>query len=249
MKKKSKNTARFIPLDSLYDFLEVTKDQSLKIAFELHPSVKDLIESQGIPHTAVFKLEINGKEETLDYNVQDGDKIIAYPFDSVEIDSVDKIYSQPSSFIVDQHLGKLAKTLRLLGFDTSFDKSWNDRDIIQRSNKEQRMILTRDIELLKNGSTNYGYWIRSTNPDQQIKELFKRFILADKINPFTRCMKCNGILHKVNLNEVEDRVPPKVKEWHSDFFECSTCKQIYWRGSHYKKLEQMVNKLIELSSE
>lgn len=241
------NKAILIANGSLGDFLDLTETHRHIVFFELHPSAKDLIEAQGIPHTALFKLEINGKEKTLDYNLQDGDEISVYPFETVNKNTFDPIFSSPTSFIVDVHLGKLARTLRLLGFNAQFNTSWDDDDIIRLSNSAHGMILTRDIELLKNGDTKYGYWIRSTDPDQQIKELFQRFSLRNQIKPFSRCMKCNGLLEKVRPDEVEDRIPPKVKKWHSIFYKCSNCGQVYWKGSHFNKLEQKVAALIKQS--
>lgn len=232
MKKESKRFAILTLVGSLQDFVPGCK-QSLKLNFELQPSVKDMVEAKGIPHTAVFKLEINGKEESFDYNLQHGDRVKVYPFESVDEKKFDSIFSCPTAFIADVHLGKLAKTLRLLGFDTAFDKNGDDTAIVRQSSLQRRMILTRDIELLKNGKTRYGYWVRSTNPDQQIRELFTRFSLADKMKPFSRCMNCNGILSKKELDKVKDRIPLKVKRWNNDFWECGGCGKVYWRGSHF----------------
>lgn len=231
-------------IGSLQDFPAPSGTQdSIEVSFELQPSVKDAIEAEGIPHTAIFGVTINGKQQGLDYNLRDGDEIVAYPFEEVNHTKLDPIFSAPEAFICDVHLGKLTKTLRLLGFDTLFDNQWDDEKIIRQSNRQRRMILTRDLELLKNGSTQYGYWVRSTDPDRQIEELFQRFFLSDNIDPFTRCMKCNGFLNKVPLDQVSDRVPPKVKQWHSDYRQCESCGQVYWQGSHYEKLKKKVNQL------
>lgn len=246
MYKELKNNAKLKPHGSLWDFLEPRKDKFLQIDFELHPSAKDLIESQGIPHTAIFKLEINGRKEDLGYNLRDGDEISIYPFEDVNKDSLDPLFVRPTCFIVDVHLGKLAKTLRLLGFDARSNKQWKEEALIKMSNQERCMIITRDCELLKNGNTQYGYWVRSTDPDRQIRELFERFSLSKQINPFSRCMKCNGKLRTVSLEDVAERVPPKVKEWHSIFFECANCGQVYWKGSHYEKLKKKVKELTKL---
>ncbi len=107
------------------------------------------------------------------------------------------------------------------------------------------MILTRDLELLKNGRSRYGYWVRSTDPDDQVIELFERFNLSDKIKPFTRCMKCNGPLEQASLEEIDEKVPPKVKKWHSKYWQCSSCDQVYWQGSHFKDLQQKVDELLK----
>lgn len=230
---------------SLRDFLKEKqqKNPPLNIPFELNPSVKDLIESQGIPHTAIFKLEINKEERPLDYNVRDGDKITPYPFEQVDSATLDDIFVSPSKFVLDVHLGKLAKTLRLFGLDTSWNTDRKETEILHLSNQQQRMILSRDIGLLRNGEARYGYWIRATDPDRQIHELFERFNISDHIAPFSRCMKCNGVLEETELSQVEERVPPKVREWHSLFYECRNCHKVYWKGSHYKKLQEKVRSL------
>jgi len=252
MKKSKTPKATLIAKGSLQNFLHRSRNNeeytSVDLVFELHPPVKDLIESQGIPHTAIFKLTVNGQENSLDYNVQKGDQIAVYPFERVDKSNIDLIFSEPTSFIVDIHLGKLLKTLRLLGFDAASNESWDDMDIIRKSNEEHRMILTRDVELLKNGDTRFGYWVRAQDPDQQIQELFHRFSLANHLDPFSRCMKCNGLLEEVPLSKVNDQVPPKVKKWHSQFFQCQNCKQVYWKGSHYEKLQQKVDALKKISS-
>lgn len=236
--------ATLTAIGSLQDFPAMSGTQEpIEITFELQPSVKDTIEAEGIPHTAIFSVAINGKQQRLNYNLRDGDNIVAYPFEEVDHKKLDPTFFAPETFICDVHLGKLTKTLRLLGFDTRFDNQWDDEEIIRRSNRQKCMILTRDLELLKNGSTRYGYWVRSTDPDRQIEELFHRFSLSDSTDPFTRCMKCNGILHKVALDQVSDRVPPKVKQWHSNYWQCESCQQVYWQGSHYDKLKEKVNKL------
>lgn len=228
---------------SLNDFLEISEPASaVTIEFELSPSVKDQVESQGIPHTAVQRLEINGIQQNWSYNLCNGDEITLYPYSRDS--SCAPIFRKPKQFIADVHLGKLANTLRLLGFDTIFNTDWSDKEIIERSNNEQRMILTRDLGLLKDGAAQYGYWIRSTDPDVQITELFQRFELSLFVAPFTRCMKCNGQLQQVDLATVKDDVPAKVQDWHSDYWQCRNCEQVYWQGSHFKQLQQKVEKLV-----
>ena len=241
------NKAYLTAIGSLQDFLDANSTgKRFPVSFKMHPAAKDLIESQGIPHTAIFKLEVNGTQKSLNYNVKEGDHIVIHPFDSVESSAFDPIYTTPESFIADVHLGKLVKTLRLLGFDTAFNQEWDDETIIARSNEKQRMILTRDLELLKHGDTNWGYWVRATNPDKQIEELFERFQLTEHLHPFTRCMECNGILQQTDLESIKELVPPKVQEWHSTYWQCSNCEQVYWQGSHFKKLKQKVERLKNL---
>ncbi len=232
---------------SLNDFLhKEPKDQSLLTAyFELNPSVMDLIESKGIPHTAIFKIKVNGATESREYNVVSGDKVEIFPFEMVDPNNFEPIFSCPSAFIADSHLAKLGRNLRLLGLDTLIHKEVKKRETIRLSNTEKYMILTRDLGLLRHGSTRYGYWVRSEDPTLQLEEILSRFELKKRLQPFSRCMSCNGCLEETTLNEVRKNVPPKVKEWCDRFHRCKKCGKVYWKGSHYDKLKEKVKRLIE----
>lgn len=244
MKTPSKS-AFFNIHGSLRDFPGIdSTSEPFRVSFELSPAVKDLIEAQNIPHTAVFKWEINGRQCKASRNVKDGDVIDVYPFELVDAEKVDPFHRSPASFAADVHLRRLTKTLRLLGIDTAWNREWDDADLVQASNREQRMILTRDVGLLKRGETRFGYWVRSQDPDRQIKEITGRFEISDNLQPFSRCMECNGLLQTVDKKEVEDKVPPKVKEWHSLFHRCRNCHKIYWQGSHFEKLKEKVQELL-----
>ena len=231
---------------SLNDFLqdESTDMSLLTLPFELNPSVKDLIESKGIPHTAVFKIKVNGVTESPDYNVVSGDEVDIFPYELVDPNNFDPIFSCPSAFLADSHLAKLGRNLRLLGLDTFIAEVSKDRETIQRSNSEKRMILTRDLNLLQQGSTRYGYRVRSEDPDRQLEEVLSRFDLKNRLQPFSRCMACNGFLEETDLDEVRDQVPPKVKEWCDQFHRCTNCGKVYWKGSHYDKLKEKVDRVL-----
>lgn len=232
---------------SLTDFLSGEKVEkcSLTVSFELNPSIKDLIEAEGIPHTALYKIKANNKEKGLSYNVESGDNIDAFPFEMVDPENIDSIYSSPSAFIANGHLAKLGRNLRLLGLDTLIEDKAGDIEIIRISNNDKRMILTRDLDLLRHGSAKYGYWMRNEQPDRQLQEILSRFDLQDKLKPFSRCMACNGQLEETTLSEVSDKVPPKVKEWCKQFHRCKSCGKVYWKGSHYDKLKERVEQLVE----
>lgn len=231
---------------TLQDFLskEQQSRELLQLSFELNPSAKDLLEAQGIPHTAVFQLFINGQLNPLNQNIRDGDVLVAYPFSATSQEKIDSVFYSPKSFLADVHLGKLSKTLRLLGIDVQPAIDLSKQEIIQLSNSNKKMILTRNIQLLKNSKTLFGYWVRSTDPDTQVGEIFQRFKIISKVAPFSRCMECNGILQEVPLQKVRGKVPPKVQEWHDAFYKCTTCSRVYWQGSHYQKLKQKVSMLI-----
>ncbi len=208
------------------------------------PAIKDAIEAIGIPHPEVDLILVNNKSVDFTYRLQSGDRVAVYPvFELLNIRSVSHLRPKPLRrirFILDVNLGKLARNLRLLGFDTLFQNNYKDKEIIAIAQKEQRLILTRDIELLKNKRVNRGYWVRSTDPDKQIKEILFKFDLFDQIHPFTRCLVCNGLLKKVPKNEVIEHLPPKTKVHFDEFYQCTDCGKIYWRGSHFKRMNEMI---------
>ncbi|MCD4696611.1 MAG: Mut7-C RNAse domain-containing protein, partial [Bacteroidales bacterium] len=141
-----------------------------------------------------------------------------------------------TKFILDVHLGKLARYLRMLGFDTLYENNYPDPQIIDIAKKEKRIILTRDVGILKNSAVTHGYWVRSQNPREQLREVITRFDLSVNIKPLFRCMECNGIIEKVDKKEIIDQLKPKTKKYFNEFFRCTQCKKVYWEGSHYKKM-------------
>ena len=234
----------------LNDFLpSVRKKESFSFSYKGDPSVKDLIESLGVPHTEVDMILVNGRSVDFSYKPAGEDHISVYPvFESLDITEVTHLRNKPlrtTKFIPDVHLGKLARYLRLLGFDTYFNTDINDNEIINISLSERRIILTRDRQLLKNKLVMHGYWVRSANPAGQVKEVVARFDLKNSIKPFTRCMECNGIIESVPGKEIEDRLLPKTKEYYTVFRECRECSRIYWEGSHYDNMKKQIQKILD----
>lgn len=148
-------------------------------------------------------------------------------------------------FILDVHLGKLAKFLRLFGFDASCDTDLNDLEIIRFSLSESRIILTRDKDLLLSKDVINGYRILSQKPDEQLKEVFRKYDLANHINPFTRCTICNGLLEEVPKEEIIHRLFPGTSEFYSEFKMCEQCSRIYWEGSHYERMRKYIDSVIK----
>ena len=176
-----------------------------------------------------------------------GDRVAVYPmFEAIDVSNIIRLRPKPlrdPKFILDVHLGKLARYLRLLGFDSLYLNTYTDDEIINVAAKESRIILTRDRGLLKNKIVTHGYWLRSTNFKEQIKETLSRFDLKDKIKPFTRCLECNGEIAEIEKSKVEKKLPPKAKQYYHVFFICKDCKNIYWKGSHYEKMQAFIEEL------
>jgi uncharacterized protein with PIN domain len=218
-------------------------------AFDVPGSVKDVIESCGVPHTEVDLILANGESVGFSYRVADGDRISVYPvFESFDISPILRVRSQPLRrvrFVLDGHLGTLARHLRLLGFDSLWSNAWADRELVAISTDQHATLLTRDRGLLKHRAVTHGYCVRSTDPRGQLREVIRRFHLADRVAPFTRCMRCNGLLEAVKKADVEHRLPPRTRE-HFDYYRtCTGCQQIYWQGAHYRRLVEIVEEARE----
>lgn len=211
------------------------------------PSVKYVIEAEGIPHTEIDLILVNGKSVGFEYKVQQDDEISVYPvFESMDISSVVHIVNRPlrcTKFVVDVHLGKLAKYLRMLGFDTLYRNDYMDQEIVDISVSEKRVILTRDLFLLKIKEVSHGYFVRNTDPEKQIVEVISRFDLYAQIKPLTRCIECNDIVTKISKSEICHKLEPKTKMYYNEFYKCTKCNKIYWKGSHYERMYRFIEKL------
>jgi len=212
-------------------------------------TIKDAIESYGIPNTEVDLIIKNGEPVHFQYLLKDRDRIAVYPkFESFDISSLNVLRDTPLrsvNFILDVHLGRLARYLRLCGFDAYYQNTLEDQKIIDIAENENRIILTRDIGILKNSRVTHGYWLRSDNPKIQLKEVIKRFDLYDKINLFTMCTVCNGKLKKVRKETIQEYLLPGTKSYYNEFYQCINCKKIYWKGSHYYHMKKEIKKILK----
>ena len=214
-------------------------------AFDGRASIKDVVESLGVPHTEVDLLLVNGDAVDFSYNVQDGDEISVYPpFAALDVSHINRVGMEPPEprFVLDIHLGKLASYLRLLGFDALFPEDYDDANLARISAEQDRITLTRDRGLLKRGNVTYGFCPRSTDPSQQLLEVLRRYELFDQLNPFSRCLRCNGSLKPVAKEQIIERLEPKTKLYYHDFQICEDCRQIYWQGSHFEHLESFIER-------
>ena len=225
----------------LNDFLpEDKKKCSFIYTFQGRPSIKDAIEAIGVPHPEVDLIVVNGDSVGFNHIIKDQESIAVYPvFESFDISPIVRLREKPLRiirFILDINLGKLTRWLRWLGFDSRMEKNVSDRTIVDLARQDKRIILTRDQGLLKIKEVTHGYWVRTTDPEEQLTEVIKRFDLTKQFKPFTRCMVCNGLINQIDKAEVIDQLLPKTKSKFTHFFHCTSCFKIYWQGSHYKKL-------------
>jgi uncharacterized protein with PIN domain len=206
-------------------------------------SVKDMIESLGVPHTEIDLILVNGQSADFDYLVRDGDRISVYPvFEALDIAPLLRVRPKPlrtTSFVLDVHLGGLANYLRMLGFDTLYDRHAGDRELAEVAARG-RILLTRDRGLLKRNTVTHGYCVRSKRPMDQTVEVLRRFDLVSQINPFVRCLHCNGMLEPVEKEKVEHRLEENTMRSYEEFALCQACDRVYWKGSHYDAMKRQV---------
>jgi len=230
--------------EELNDFLP---PQRRKVTFthELtrRTSVKDLIESFGVPHTEVEIILANGQSVDFSYIVQAGDRISVYPrFESLDISPLMRLREKPlrdPRFVVDANLGQLARYLRLLGFDATYRNSFTDAEVAQIASEEKRIVLTRDRALLQHKIITHGYFVRAVKPREKVREILARLDLYRTLRPFTRCLRCNGELETVDKEAVLQQLEPKTKKYYARFRRCKACGQAYWKGSHFNRMEKL----------
>ena len=216
------------------------KQRTIQLVLYGNPAVKDVIESLGVPHTEFEFITVNGEIVNLSYRLNSNDHINVYPhffqFDVSGITNDD--YRRPvhHKFIIDVHLGKLNTLLRMLGFDCYYRNNLEDKEIIEIACMEDRIVLSRDIGIFKNGKVKWGYFPRSQDPKIQLKEILDRYDLRSKIKPLSRCMNCNGKIILVDKKQILDDLKENTKLYYHDFYVCKDCKKTYWKGSHYHKM-------------
>ena len=231
--------AGFTFIDELNDFLpHYRKNTPFILEFEPHQSLKHLIESLGVPHTEFERVLVNGQVTDSTKRLRDGDHVAVYPADSP--------LEGESGFILDNHLGQLATYLRMLGFDCLYRNDYQDDELARVSTEEGRVLLTRDRQLLMRKVIRRGYCIHQTDPRLQAAELLRRFKLFGQVKPFQRCLRCNSPLQPVAKQDIIERLELLTKKYYDEFRICPSCDQIYWKGSHFEHMQQMI---LEMASQ
>lgn len=154
-------------------------------------------------------------------------------------------------FLVDAMLGNIAKKLRLLGFDSEYFSDIDDSELIQKAKNEQRVLISRDHELITRAKNNGipSIYISTENEIEQFLEILQ--IVPLKFNKITgdtaRCTKCNSITLPITKSEIENKIPQGVLEYNEKFWQCKNCDQIYWEGTHIKNLQKFMDKITSQS--
>jgi uncharacterized protein with PIN domain len=220
--------------------------------FTRRTSTKNLIESFGVPHTEIGGIRADCGNVTFDHVIEHRTRLDISPLcPPVNVLAPSTLRPEPLPairFLVDMNVAKLAAKLRMAGFDTLYNPQWGDHDLAEIAEKQQCIILTRDIMLLKRNKVTYGHLVREVNPKKQLAETIAYYGLFDSIRSLTRCMRCNGLLAPVAKEEIQDKLEPLTRKYYQTFHRCSSCFQVYWPGSHHDAMVEELGRLNNYTS-
>jgi hypothetical protein len=209
--------------------------------------VKDTLESLGGPHPQIDQVLVNGEPAGFDRLLAPGDRVAAFPpFRRLDVSAVSPVHlprPPEARFLLDGHLGRLARHLRLLGLAADHRAEADDATLAAAAAAEDRILLTRDLGLLKRAVVRRGYRVRATDPFDQAVEVVRRFDLAGRMAPFTRCLPCGARLEEATAEEAAGRVPPGVAARHATYRCCPACGRLYWAGTHFRRLAVLVDRI------
>lgn len=202
------------------------------------PSLKHVLEGAGIPHPEVDWVRVDGEPAELTAAVRAGSV--------VDVGSAVRRVCEGEAwrFVLDCHLGRLVKHLRLLGFDVVYERRAEDAWLAEVSANERRWLFTRDKGLLFRSAVERGYLVRSPQPRDQLAEVLRRHDCRDTAKPLSRCLECNAVLFVEELAKGLAEAPPKTRIWCREYWRCPGCGRLYWKGSHYDRLISAVNDLL-----
>lgn len=242
-------TAIFRFYEELNDFLPpAQRGRDIAVPCARAATTKHMIEALGVPHTEVELVLVNGESSDFARILRDGDRVSVYPtFERLDVTPLLRVREFPlrtPRFVADAHLGGLAHLLRLAGFDTLYDNHFEDSEIARISVAEDRIVLTRDRELLKRREITHGCYVRAIKPSLQVREIFDRLDLVRSARPFSLCLDCNVPLHPIGKADVDGRVPEGVLGRYERFVTCDQCRRVFWEGSHWKRMRALVDDLL-----
>ena len=239
------STAEFRFYEELNDFLAPRlRKTAFPIGIDRGRSVKDAVESAGVPHTEIDLILVDGVSVGFGHLLHGGERVAVYPvFERLDIAPLQHLRPAPlrePRFVIDTHLGKLARHLRLAGFDSLWRNDYDDQEIAALALAEHRIVLTRDCNLLKRRAVERGHFVRATDAELQLAEVIRVFQLEGMLRPFSRCRECNVALVDADKSEVTERLPERVRESYDRFMRCPGCGRVYWEGTHYERLKRML---------
>lgn len=232
----------------LNDFLsKEQKQHGFEYSFLGKPSIKDTLEAIGVPHTEIDLILVDGKSVDFSYSMQGNEKVAVYPdVESFDLTPLYKLRPEPlrsAKFILDVHLGTLARYLRLLGFDCYYRNHLDDDVIAKIAEQEHRFVLSRDLGIFKRRQVTHGYFVRNIKPREQLLEVVKQLQLNSSINTMMRCARCNGLLEVVDKKYILPLLGKDTIRYFNYFKRCGGCQKIYWKGSHYEYLRDLIDQI------
>jgi len=247
--ERLQRAAEFRFYEELNDFLPPGRRKASFVhVFHGSPAVRDVIQAIGVPHSAVDLLLVDGRSVGFEHRLQGGERVAVYPvFERLDISPLLHLRPKPlrqTRFILDVHLGRLARHLRMLGFDCAWRRECSDVEIIDQALLENRIILTRDIGILKQKRVTHGYWLRNTRPAGQLAEVVEALDLQGQARPFTRCMECNSLIRPIAPEDLVGRIDPDILGRFEAFWECAACSRVYWQGSHWWRMLRLVQGIL-----
>ncbi|MGB5200036.1 MAG: Mut7-C RNAse domain-containing protein [Sedimenticolaceae bacterium] len=233
----------------LNDYLPAAlRQRDITLDFRPPCPVRHLVETLQVPHTEIEILLINGVSVDLEATVYDGDRISVYPvWEAIDVAPLLRLRNFPlreTRFFADAQLGRLARYLRLLGFDTLYSRDIDDADLVRQAVAQRRIVLTRDRDLLMRRAVTHGCHIRQDDPVAQLRYVIARCDLTGSVHPFTRCMECNDLIDPVRKAAILDQLEPITRDAFHDFWRCRGCGRIYWKGSHFEKLQGLIDAVL-----
>ena len=220
-----------------------------EIAYPLtrRASIKDIIEALYIPHTEINFIFHNDTEISFTHIPKAGERIFLHSFSpGTDVTHPTLLRPDPlptTSFIVDINVGKLARLLRMSGIDTLYDPQLQEKEIAEQAAADRRIMLSRNRDLLRRKSILWGHLVLAEQPEKQLAEVLTLFGLHDAIQPFSRCLRCNALLKPVEKSTILHRLEPLTKKYYQKFHACPECNQIYWQGSHHKRMEELIERV------
>jgi len=241
-------TATFRFYEELNDFLPPERRRrAFSSPCARRATTKHMIEALGVPHTEVELVLLNGASVGFGALLREGDRVAVFPkFEALDVTPLLRVRDQvlrSTRFVADAHLGGLARLLRMTGFDTLYDNHFQDDEIERIAGAQERVVLTRDRELLKRRGVTHGCYVHALHPGQQLREIFDRLDLARSARPFTLCLNCNAPLRGIDKAQVAAALPPSVRERYQRFSTCDVCRGVFWEGSHWRRMRALVDGL------
>ena len=247
--RSARRFAEFRFYEELNDFLAPERRKTaFPLPIDRARSVKDAVESVGVPHTEVDLILVDGVSVDFLHVLRGGERVAVYPvFERLDIAPLVRLRAEPLReirFVLDGHLGKLARHLRLAGFDSLWRNDFQDEEIVALSVAQKRVILTRDKGMLMRRLVERGHFVRETESAAQLREVVREFQLEGRLKPFTRCRECNVELRSVAGEAVAGRLPEGVRAQFDRYTECPQCRRVYWEGTHYERLRRMLARTV-----